>query len=150
MADDLGIVKSLNASVMTQNDKSGHKAAHSVSNEVSTSSSAVSKLTDKLISEVKKNTNEASIATDNNLEKEIKKQVQHLQDISKVKGWAVSFSVDQEYDKPVIKIVDTDTQKVIKQIPGEDFLAMSKKLAELRSDDVNKSTLSGLLFDKKV
>lgn len=45
---------------------------------------------------------------------------------------AVEFSVDQESDRMVVKVVDTETKATLRQIPNEDALAISKTLDKLQ------------------
>ena len=52
----------------------------------------------------------------------------------------VQFSVDGESDRVVVRVVDTQTQKVIRQMPSEEMLAISKSLDQM----------SGLLIKQKV
>lgn len=42
------------------------------------------------------------------------------------------FSIDEDTNKTVIKIIDSSTDEVIRQIPSEEFLAMSKALDKLQ------------------
>lgn len=44
----------------------------------------------------------------------------------------VQFSMDDEADRMVVKVVDTVTQKVLRQIPNEEVLAFSKTLGRLQ------------------
>ena len=44
----------------------------------------------------------------------------------------IEFSVDQESERTVVKVVDTATQKVLRQIPNEEVLAISKTLDKLQ------------------
>jgi flagellar protein FlaG len=53
---------------------------------------------------------------------------------------SIGFSIDDSTGTVVVKIINTDTKQVIRQIPPEDLLVLRKKMAEL----------TGLLFDKKV
>lgn len=82
--------------------------------------------------------------------KDIEKQVQNLQEFSQVKGWSVNFSIDNESNKTIIKVVDADTQKTIRQIPSEDLLSISKRIQSLREGDDSNSVLSGLLLDRTI
>lgn len=41
------------------------------------------------------------------------------------------FSVDRDTGKTVVKVMDTETQKVIRQIPSEEMLAMAQQLDKL-------------------
>lgn len=44
----------------------------------------------------------------------------------------VQFTMDEETDRVVVKVVDTETQKVLRQIPNEEVLAFSKTLGRLQ------------------
>ena len=44
----------------------------------------------------------------------------------------IEFSLDQESKRMIVKVVDTETQKVLRQIPNEEVLAMSKTLDKLQ------------------
>ena len=51
----------------------------------------------------------------------------------------LSFSVDKDTDRPVVKVVDARTNEVIRQIPSKEILQLDK--------DIDK--LQGLLLDKQ-
>ncbi|MGY6037520.1 flagellar protein FlaG [Aeromonas sp. AE23HZ002T15] len=84
----------------------------------------------------------------------IEKEAQELQDrldsLSKVKGWTINFSLVPELDQPVIKVIDADTKQVIRQIPSEEMLLISKRLQSLDQTSSGGVNLSGLLFDGQV
>lgn len=80
---------------------------------------------------------------------ELEKQAQTLQSLSELKGWSVSFRVDDELDKTVITVVDSDTQKPIRQIPDEELLALSKRIRELNNNN-QEDGLTGLLFNSEI
>ncbi len=44
----------------------------------------------------------------------------------------IEFSLDHESERMVVKVVDTATKKVLRQIPNEEVLAMSKTLDKLQ------------------
>lgn len=44
----------------------------------------------------------------------------------------IEFSMDQEAGRMVVKVVDTSTQKVLRQMPNEEVLAYSKTLDRLQ------------------
>ena len=52
----------------------------------------------------------------------------------------VQFSVDSESDQVVVRVVDSQTKQVIRQMPSEEMLAISKSL----------DRMSGLLIQQKV
>lgn len=63
---------------------------------------------------------------------EIEKQVQNLQEFGLQQGWTVNFSMEQDLGQVVIKVMDSDTRSVIRQIPTEELLAIHKRIQALR------------------
>lgn len=61
-----------------------------------------------------------------------------LNDFAKNNGALLNFSQDDETGKTIVKIVDKETDKVIRQIPSEEAIAISKSI----------SKMTGLLIDK--
>ena len=63
--------------------------------------------------------------------------------LSQIKGltedgaYSVRFENDQEAQQLVVKIVDTASDEVIRQVPAEEVLALSAKLEELRGNIVD-------------
>ena len=45
---------------------------------------------------------------------------------------SIEFSLDQETDRMIVKVIDTDTKKVLRQIPNEEVIAISKTLGKLQ------------------
>lgn len=54
---------------------------------------------------------------------------QSLQSVSRSSG--LQFAVDDELGRVVVKVVDPETQEVIKQFPSEDAIRLSKSLGKL-------------------
>ena len=50
---------------------------------------------------------------------------------------SVRFENDEEANQLVVKIVDTETDEVIRQVPAEEVLTLSSRLEELRGNIVN-------------
>ena len=44
----------------------------------------------------------------------------------------ILFSLDEESGRPIIRVVDTETQTVLRQIPNEEALAMSRNMDRLQ------------------
>jgi len=80
---------------------------------------------------------------------EMEKQARDLQEISDTKGWAVSFRVDDDLQQTIIKVVDSDTQKMIRQIPSEELVNISKRIKAIREGEMGAGGLQGLLYDHK-
>lgn len=85
---------------------------------------------------------------------ETEKQAQELQEklasLGKLKGWAIHFSLEPEFDRPVIKVIDAESGQVIRQIPSEEILKMNKRLQEMGQNHGDVPGLSGLLLDGQV
>lgn len=45
---------------------------------------------------------------------------------------SVQFSIDKDTGETVVKVIDKNTQEIIKQMPSEDMLAMAKALDQLK------------------
>ena len=104
---------------------------------------AVSKPADAVVNAVPAFKPEADV-TDVKPGKPDVKQVQHsLDDINKVMaGFAISvqFQIDPDYKELIVKVVDQETGELIRQMPTEDVVKMSKAMDKLR----------GLLFAQSV
>jgi len=72
-------------------------------------------------------------------EKDLKKAVKQINDPFKEMSIAREFVIDKDTGQVVVKILDTTKKEVIRQIPSEDALRISKNIKEML----------GLLFDSK-
>lgn len=52
----------------------------------------------------------------------------------------IQFSFDQEADRTIVRMVDAETDEVLRQIPSEEMLAISESIDRMQ----------GLLVDRKV
>ena len=147
MANDMTHILSAVTSSVVSGDMSGRKAAQAHS--TSTDSSVVG--VDK--ANVNQTTQSAEVdAVTQKKESqrhEMEKQAQDLQEISDTKGWAVSFRVDDDLQQTIIKVVDSDTQKMIRQIPSEELVNISKRIKAIREGEMGAGGLQGLLYDHK-
>ena len=84
------------------------------------------------------------------MEKQAQELQERLDNLSKLKGWTINFSLVPEFDQPVIKVIDAETKQVIRQIPSEEMLLISKRLQSMDQANGNGAGLSGLLFDGQV
>ncbi len=44
----------------------------------------------------------------------------------------IAFAIDEQSERMVVKVIDTASQKVLRQIPNEEVLSMSKTLDKLQ------------------
>lgn len=84
------------------------------------------------------------------IEKQAQELLERLDNLSKVKEWTINFSLIPDVDQPVIKVIDAKTKEVIRQIPSEEMLLISKRLQSMEQSGNTISSLSGLLFDGQV
>lgn len=80
----------------------------------------------------------------------LEEQVQELQSVVSIKGWYLNISKDNELGKTIVKLLDKDSGEVIRQIPSEELLSISKRFRELEQSGLDESHRKGLLFDKSV
>lgn len=146
MANDIGIPSSVTPSSLQSSSKSGQSAAQVLSGmaeEQRATTQDVEKQQDELKQE--------NVSKQNMSERDIEKEVQNLQEFSKLQGWTVNFSVEKELEQVVIKVMDANTKSMIRQIPSEELLAISKRIQDLREGDViGGGSRVGLLLDKEI
>lgn len=146
MANEIGIPSSVTPSSLQSSSKSGQSAAQVLSGtmeEQRVTAQDVKKQQEGQIGE--KNAKQDVPQAD------IENEVQKLQEFSKLQGWTVNFSVEKDLDQVVIKVVDAETKSMIRQIPSEELLAISKRIKDLReSDATGGGSRAGLLLDNEI
>lgn len=75
-------------------------------------------------------------------ENKLREATQRVQDIVQTRARNLEFAIDKDTDKTVIKLIDTETQKVLRQFPSEEMLKLSHALDEMLA-------ASGLLIKGK-
>jgi flagellar protein FlaG len=73
-------------------------------------------------------------------ETEVTNAVDKLNDFASKNASALNFSRDEETGKTIIKVIDTATDTLIRQIPSEEAIAIAKSIDKMQ----------GLLIDHKV
>lgn len=63
---------------------------------------------------------------------EVKSSVKALNELTRSMNSSLSFSIDKDTGQTVVKVVDSSTDEVIKQIPSEEILAISKAIDQLK------------------
>ncbi len=64
--------------------------------------------------------------------KDVQGEVEKLNRIVKNYNNKINFDVDQKTKQVVVKVVDGETDKIIRQIPPEEIINLSKRMDELR------------------
>ncbi|NUU00170.1 flagellar protein FlaG [Herbaspirillum robiniae] len=73
-------------------------------------------------------------------ESDVNDAVGKLNDFAAANASALNFSKDQDTGKTIVKVVDTATDTVIRQIPSEEAIAIAKSIDKMQ----------GLLINHKV
>ncbi|MDH0344824.1 flagellar protein FlaG [Aeromonas dhakensis] len=147
MANEIGIPSSVTPSSLQSSSKSGQSAAQvlpgTTEEQRVTAQQDVKKQQDALAGD--------KTAKQDVSNADIENEVQNLQEFSKLQGWTVNFSVEKDLDQVVIKVVDAETKSMIRQIPSEELLAISKRIKDLREGDVSGGgSRVGLLLDNEI
>ncbi|MGX5835332.1 flagellar protein FlaG [Aeromonas piscicola] len=146
MANEIGIPSSVTPSSLQSSSKSGQSAAQVLSG--TTEEQRVTAQDVKKQQEVKA---EEKSSKQDTSEIDVEKEVQNLQEFSKLQGWTVNFSVEKDLEQVVIKVMDAETKSMIRQIPSEELLAISKRIKDLREGDAaGGGSRVGLLLDKEI
>jgi flagellar protein FlaG len=77
---------------------------------------------------------------------QIETAVSQLSEFVQNNSRQLNFSVDEGSNKQVVKVTDTESGKVIRQIPSEEVLKLSERLQDLQTE---VGTAVGLLFNKQ-
>ena len=62
----------------------------------------------------------------------VQKVAQQINEFLKSSSSSLQFTVDGETNKVVVRIVDAETKELIRQMPSEEMIAISKSLDQLR------------------
>jgi len=63
---------------------------------------------------------------------QVQQAVKQVQQIVQAKTSNLTFSVDHGTGKTIVKLMDSETGKVIRQIPSEEMIAMSEALDKMQ------------------
>ncbi len=141
MATEIGNLSSANGASLQLSDKSGQVAAQLISGTVEDAGTVQQKSQEQA-----KETELQQVQS----QADIEKQVQNLQEFGKLQGWTVNFSMEQESGQVVIKVMDSDTRSVIRQIPTEELIAIHKRIQALQQGEAGANPKRGLLFDSEI
>ncbi|MFM5113210.1 flagellar protein FlaG [Aeromonas hydrophila] len=146
MANEIGIPSSVTPSSLQPSSKSGQSAAQVLSGTMEEQ-----RVTAQDVKKQQEGQPGEKNAKQDVPQADIENEVQKLQEFSKLQGWTVNFSVEKDLDQVVIKVVDAETKSMIRQIPSEELLAISKRIKDLReSDATGGGSRAGLLLDNEI
>lgn len=104
---------------------------------------------DKVIDTVQQVKQEGRIKTDvsKSDEQSVADVVEEMNQSDAIRNTSLQFVIEERGDPPVVKVMDRDSGEMIRQIPSELVVKLSKALDEMAD---NKGNTSGFLFDKQV
>ena len=73
------------------------------------------------------------------LKKQVKETTDSLNEMSSLLKYGIKFAYDDQASEMLVNVIEKDTNRVIRQVPSKEILAMRAKMAEM----------VGLLVDKK-
>lgn len=78
---------------------------------------------------------------------EIREAVSEINDFVQSVQRDLAFNLDEASGRTVIRVIDSDSGELIRQIPSEEVLAMASHLREVRESAMNQNEVPpGLLF----
>jgi flagellar protein FlaG len=80
-------------------------------------------------------------------QQEVKSQIEELQQFNQNIDRSLQFKVDEELGVTIVRVVDKQTDELIRQFPPEELINLSRRLKELNEQD---SGNSGVLLQEKV
>jgi flagellar protein FlaG len=92
---------------------------------------------EKAVKEEEKVTNSDDLKKQENID--ISEAMERVAGTAKLFNRKIQLEVDRESDMVIVKIVDSETNEVIRQVPPEELVRLSK----------NATDLKGLLIDKE-
>lgn len=78
---------------------------------------------------------------------QIESAVAEISEFLQAQNRQLAFSVDEGSQRSVVKVTDSASGEVIRQIPSEEVLELSKRIRDLQSD---VGAAVGVLFNKQV
>ena len=72
-------------------------------------------------------------------EEQVAQALKSINDVLQTRSPGLEFSVDRESERTIVKVVDTKTQEVIRQMPSEEAMQIAKALDQLQSLLVRQS-----------
>lgn len=82
----------------------------------------------------------------NNASINIESAVAEISDFVQAQNRQLAFSIDEKSQRQVVRVTDSESGDVIRQIPSEEVLALSERIKELQTD---VGAAVGVLFNKQ-
>jgi len=82
----------------------------------------------------------------------VEKLVERISQEIRIERRSLSFTVDDELGRTIVKVIDRETDEVIRQIPSEELLRVAEAIRSIRDQSTNGAdspTGTGLLIQEK-
>ncbi len=76
----------------------------------------------------------------------LEEAISEVNEFVQTRNKQLNFSVDDDSGKQVVKVTDSDSGDIIRQIPTEEVLSLSRRIKELQMD---VGSAVGMFFDKQ-
>lgn len=80
---------------------------------------------------------DTSLPSTQSLDQQLENAVSRINDYVQNVQRTIKFSVDETSGKDVVKILDKQTEEVIRQIPSEEVLAIARNIADYTADTIS-------------
>ena len=71
-----------------------------------------------------------AVTSSENSDDAVEKAVKEINDYVQVTRRELQFTLDKESGKTIIRVIDSQTQELIRQIPGDEAIRVAKKLGD--------------------
>lgn len=85
-------------------------------------------------------------AADKSSVKEVETAVAEVNEFVQSQSRQLNFSIDEKSNRSVVKVTDSDTGDVIRQLPSDEVLKLAARIKDLQSD---VGAAVGVLFNKQ-
>lgn len=103
---------------------------------------------DPIISTATETVNGAKNSQNPATQEEVKNEIETLQQFNQSINRSLQFEVDEELGVTIVRVIDKDTEELIRQFPPEELINLTRRLKELNQQYSDNS--SGILLQEKV
>jgi flagellar protein FlaG len=97
------------------------------------------------------NLQEAKEVKDSKMTKgDLKNQVEEIQQFNQSIDRTLHFKVDDELGVTIVRVLDKETEELIRQFPPEELLNLSRRLKDLNESGSGGASQTGILLQEKV
>lgn len=80
---------------------------------------------------------------------EVQQAAAELSDYLAVASRALNIRVDQDLERPVVTVLDADTEEVVRQIPSEEAVAVARYIRSQRDSTDQQIALAGVILNEQ-